>query len=175
VQSYRPGNSVAPKAEQVAMSSVGCELGDSLDLEAWIRLGMRLGTIGRASAWWIGDWVNYGNARFGEKYSRAARVTGYDVQSLMNMALVSSKFQISRRREKLSWSHHAELAALPEDEQERWLDQAERTRLSVHALRGKLRVTRMQTTRRNHPQRQSDEDAHAVVCPRCGFAMAEAT
>jgi len=155
------------------MSSVACELGDSLDLESWIRIGMRLGTIGRGSAWWIGDWVNYGNARFGEKYSRAARVTGYDVQSLMNMALVASKFRISRRRENLSWSHHAEVAALSEEEQERWLDEAEQTRLSVHALRDKLRVARMQSKPRSDPQPPGDEDAHAVVCPRCGYAMAD--
>ncbi len=171
----RPGRSIVSKASQVATSSIACELSDSLDLEGWVRLGMRLGAIGRGSAWWIGDWVNYGNARFGEKYSRAARVTGYDVQSLMNMALVSSKFEISRRREKLSWSHHAEVASLSEEEQERWLDEAEEMHLSVHGLRDKLRAVRIQTKPRDDPQPPSDEgeDAHAVVCPRCGYAMAD--
>jgi hypothetical protein len=164
---------MAAEADQVVMSSVACELGGSLDLEAWIRLGMRLGTVGRASAWWLGDWVNYGNARFGEKYSRAARVTGYDVQSLMNMALVASKFQISRRREKLSWSHHAEVAALPEEAQERWLDEAEGLRLSVHALRDKLRVARTQKNWRHQAPRRDEDDVHAPVCPRCGFSMPE--
>ena len=82
-----------------------------LDLPEWIRQGKSLGTIGRGAAWWIGDWVNYGSAKFGEKYARAARITGYDIQSLMNMAYVAARFHISRRRENLSWSHHAEVAA----------------------------------------------------------------
>jgi hypothetical protein len=110
----------------------------ALTLAGWVRQGRCLGSIARASGWWIGDWIRYGNARYGEKYGAAARVTGYDVQTLMNMAYVASKFEISRRREKLSFSHHAELAALPADEQERWLDQAERERLSLRRLRAEL-------------------------------------
>ena len=35
------------------------------------------------------------------------------------------RFDLSRRRDKLSFGHHAELAALPEHEQDEWLDQAE--------------------------------------------------
>src|SRR5687768_3997103 len=74
----------------------------------WVRLGRGLGALGRASGWWIGDWLRYGNARYGERYGAAARITGYDVQSLMNMAYVAGRFEVSRRRESLSFSHHAE-------------------------------------------------------------------
>jgi hypothetical protein len=35
--------------------------------------------------------VRYGTARWGEKYAEAARVTGYDVASLRNMAWVASR------------------------------------------------------------------------------------
>jgi hypothetical protein len=169
--------SIDRRAARIAMTSIVWQPGDTLDLEEWIRLGMRLGSIGRGAAWWIGDWVNYGNAKFGEKYSRAARVTGYDVQSLMNMAYVSSRFQVSRRREMLSWSHHAEVAALSTQEQERWLDLAERERLSVHGLRDRLRVARTQAqSALDNPQPQPDRDEadHALVCPRCGYDMAPA-
>lgn len=116
--------------------------GFDLVLSEWLWHGQRLGAIGRGVAWWIGDWVNYGNTCFGEKYLRASRVTGYDVQSLMNMAYVASRFSISRRREKLSWSHHAEIAALSVDDQERWLDAADEQRLSVRRLRVELRKWR---------------------------------
>ena len=110
-----------------------------LTLADWTRQGRCLGSVGRACGWWIGDWIRYGNARYGEKYETAARLTGYDVQSLMNMAYVASRFEISRRREKLSFSHHAELAALPPDAQERWLDRAELAGLSLRRLREALR------------------------------------
>jgi hypothetical protein len=104
----------------------------------WVRQGRWLGALSRGSGWWIGDWVRYGNARYGERYSAAARVTGYDLQTLRNMAFVAGRFEPSRRRDALSFSHHAELAGLPPDEQELWLDRAEASALSLRCLRSEL-------------------------------------
>jgi hypothetical protein len=108
----------------------------------WVRQGRWLGALGRASGWWIGDWLRYGNVRYGERYGPAARVTGYDVQSLRNMAYVAGRFERPRRRESLSFSHHAELAGLAPDEQDLWLDRAEAGAWSVGSLRSELRCTR---------------------------------
>ena len=107
-----------PPAELTAVGWVVCE---ELPYEEWLRQGSRLGLAGRNSRWWIGDWVRYGTSRYGKKYEAAVRVTGYDRQTLMNMVYVASRFEISRRRENLSWSHHAEVAALEPGEQEDWL------------------------------------------------------
>src|SRR5579871_2709476 len=108
----------------------------------WAEAGRRLGAMGRCGQWGLGDWIQYGNARFGERYTRAARITGYDVQTLMNMVYVASKFEISRRREALSWSHHETVAALEPEEQDRWLDLAVSRGLSVADLRLELRSAR---------------------------------
>jgi hypothetical protein len=149
-----------------------------LTLADWLRHGRCLGSVARASGWWIGDWSRYGGARYGEKYDAAAKITGYDVQSLMNMAYVASRFEISRRREKLSFSHHAELAALAPDEQEHWLDIAEGEGLSVRTLRDRLR-RQARSERKIGPSlsvgaeaskeveqpRSSDRE---LVCPHCG-------
>ncbi|HEX8053636.1 MAG TPA: hypothetical protein VF517_11655 [Thermoleophilaceae bacterium] len=116
--------------------------GDELRLSEWIEHGRRLGVIGRGVGWWIGDWLRYGNMKFGERYVRASRITGYDVQTLMNMVYVATAYDDTQRRGSLSWSHHAELAALPAGERDRWLDQAERERLSVRCLREELRRER---------------------------------
>jgi hypothetical protein len=43
----------------------------------------------------------------------------------MNMAYVAGRFAPERRRAELSFSHHAEVAALAPDEQEEWLDRAQ--------------------------------------------------
>jgi hypothetical protein len=141
------------------------------NLRDWIDHGQRLGMIGRASAWWIGDWLRYGNVKYGEKYARAARITGYDAKTLMNMVYVATRFEISRRREKLSWSHHAVIASLDVHEQERWLDFSERQRLSVHCLRLELASQRShackQTTDVSEPE-GSAGDAQRVSCPECG-------
>jgi len=153
-----------------------------LTLADWAHQGRWLGALGRACHWWIGDWIRYGNARYGEKYDAAVRLTGYDVQSLMNMAYVASRFEISRRREKLSWSHHAELAALEPSDQHRWLDRAESEGLSVGRLREERR--RAQRMARSRPElgpasaatgRTAPGPGHkpraarsGVVCPGCG-------
>jgi hypothetical protein len=60
----------------------------------------------------------------------------------MNMAYVASRFEFSRRRKNLSWSHHAEVAPLSTDEQEYWLNIAVEKRLSVRRLRSELRAWR---------------------------------
>jgi len=93
-----------------------------LGFDDWIEHGRRLGVIGRASGWWIGDWLRYGNTEFGERYVRASRITGYDAQTLMNMVYVAAAVPPDERRHALSWSHHAELAALPSEERARWMD-----------------------------------------------------
>jgi hypothetical protein len=142
-----------------------------LDLAEWTAAGRRLGTIGRCGQWGIGDWIRYGNTRFGERYSRAARITGYDVQTLMNMVYVASRYGVSRRRENLSWSHHETLAALDPEVQDQWLDRAMAERLSISDLRLALRDWR----RGSKHDRNGDRDTEvasptieSVLCPNCG-------
>ena len=138
--------------------------------------GRRLGMAGRNVGWWIGDWLRYGNAAYGERYARAANVTGYDAQTLMNMVYVATQVDISRRHEALSWSHHAEVAALPDDEQQRWLTRAEAARLSVRDLREEirreLRHVRLADANEGCDEADAREPADAVTCPCCGHVFA---
>ncbi len=120
-------------------TQVGHRLPASLSFERWQALGRRIGSITNASSWWLGDWAFYGEGRYGKKYKQAIAVTGLDHQTLRNYAWVAGRFDVSRRRDKLSFGHHAELAALSEHEQDEWLDQAERGRWSRNELRTHLR------------------------------------
>jgi hypothetical protein len=146
----------------------------NIGLAEWSAVGRRFGEIGRCSQWWLGDWIHYGNTKFGERYSRAVKLTGYDVQSLMNMVYVASRFEISRRREDLSWSHHATLAALDVHEQEYWLARAIADKLSVADLRVELRGAR-RTRAVGAAEGDGDggssephEHGRVLVCPNCG-------
>jgi len=126
-------------SEGTPYTPIGLRLPASLTFERWQALGRRIGSITSASAWWIGDWAFYGEGNYGEKYKQAIAVTGLDHQTLRNYAWVARRFDLSRRRDKLSFGHHAELAALPEREQDQWLDQAEGSRWSRNELRAHLR------------------------------------
>jgi len=131
--------------------------------------------MSRVSNWWVGDWLQYGAARWGEKYAEAARITGYDVKTLRNIAYVARRFDLSRRRDKLTWSHHAEVAVLDHEEQDRWLDRVVADRLSVADLRIELRRTQRgdkAATCDESEQHQADEPPSSLVCPHCGEVVA---
>jgi hypothetical protein len=171
----QPDRSTLPRARPAmsALTATAWEPQTELELRDWLEHGRRFGALGRGVAWWIGDWLVYGNARYGERYARAARATGYEPQSLMNMVYVASRFPPARRRAALSWSHHAEVAALRPEDQDRWLDLAEQERISVRSLRGELRAVRRAATRRLSeggaaPQRSAPAVA---ICPRCRRAL----
>ncbi len=140
-----------------------------LDAREWVMAGKRLGAMNRCSQWWLGDWLRYGASRWGEKYKEATRITGYDVQTLRNIAYVAGQIEVSRRRDNLTWSHHAEVCALDEDEQEQWLDLAAEKRMSVADLRIELRAARRHGRASESPKVASLPSAIAgrVRCPRC--------
>lgn len=123
-------------------SSVGLKLEDGLDYDAWCEMGKKISRFANASAWWIADWLHFGQWEYGSKYREAVAATGYDEQTLMNMASVAGKVEISRRREKLSFGHHAAVAGLDADAQDAWLIRAEAEGLSVMALREQVRGQR---------------------------------
>jgi hypothetical protein len=91
----------------------------------------------------------------------------------MNMVYVASRFEIYRRRENLSWSHHATVAPLEVGEQEYWLARASAEKLSVADLRVELRGsrrTRAVAAGGGSESGQAD-DVRTIVCPNCGEAV----
>nr|BAF98638.1 lmbU and cloE-like protein [Streptomyces argenteolus] len=113
-----------------------------MTLESWKDIGREIALISDASTWWLGDWVVYGQDRYPDRYRKAIEETSLDYQTLRNYAWVARKFPVSRRREKLSLQHHAEVAALQEDEQDVWLNRAESKGWSRSELRRNLRAIR---------------------------------
>jgi hypothetical protein len=155
------------KRQSSVPSLVAWSPGQDIDVRTWVKTGQRLGGMTRCSQWWLGDWVRYGNARWGEKYKEASRITGYDVQSLRNMAYVAGSIETYRRRDNLTWSHHAEVAPLDPEEQDRWLKLAETERMSVADLRIELRSARRVEGRSPSRARRAQLPSSKVTCPRC--------
>ncbi|MGN6256088.1 MAG: LmbU family transcriptional regulator [Solirubrobacterales bacterium] len=138
---------------------------ENLDVREWVLAGKRLGAMTRCSQWWLGDWLRYGTVRWGEKYREAARITGYDVKTLRNIAYVSGQVDVSRRRDKLTWSHHAEVCSLEPEQQDRWLNFAEREGVSVADLRIEIRST-MRAEDGESPGSKPNQKK-MVTCPQC--------
>lgn len=116
--------------------------GDEAPYEVWEAYGGALRRVGGAIHWVIGDWLNYGERAYGEKYSQALDDTGLEYQALANDKWVSGQVEFSLRKENLTWSHHMAIAPLEPDEQVYWLIKAETENLSVQKLRQEIRESK---------------------------------
>lgn len=108
---------------------VGWDLPADLNATEWKNAGQLLGKLNRSSGWWIGDWWAFGEKQgYGERKAivQTEGWEGPDFQTCMNCASVSRSFETSRRREVLSFKHHAEVYVLPKQDADRLLDWCER-------------------------------------------------
>jgi len=87
-------------------------------------LALMLGQLHRTSQWLIGDLLNHIERVYGETYAQAAEATGLSKGALMNYTSVCAHIPRSRRRARVPFSTHMEVAYLEPQEQERWLSQA---------------------------------------------------
>ena len=122
----------------VLTTSVGLQISTDLSFEEWERVGKQLSGIVDSSSWWLGDWLVFGKQNYSDRYRHAIQAAGLQYQTLRNYAWVARRFEQSRRRAKLSFQHHAEVASLPNHEQDRWLDEAERLNWTTKHLRAAI-------------------------------------
>lgn len=139
---YSPVNGGTRRRGGVMSSRSAMCFDPLMPLDTWKELGATIGKYANASNWWLGDWLAFGKVKYGRRYKEGVVLTGLDYQTLRNYASVARRFEPSRRRDTLSFQHHADLCALPNHEQERWLDAAEEHRWSRADLRRRLRAGR---------------------------------
>ncbi len=146
---------------KVRVSPLGLEIRGEVSFAEWKRLAPRIGSAVRSCAFVVGDWLVYGEERFGaqlilpgidpgpsraisrEQYDSARAATGIDPAILANYAYVARNVPRSMRRESLSWEHHRAVAKLEEPEQERWLDVAAKEELTSRRLRASITAGRV--------------------------------
>jgi hypothetical protein len=114
---------------------VSLTLPEGLAYDAWRDTLHAYARLGKASQWWIGDALKYGEDHFGEEFAQAVSDLGYSEESLRGMLWVASRVAPNVRRPTLSWSAHQVVAALPPDQQTAFLATAEREGWTVKQLR----------------------------------------
>lgn len=123
----------------VDASRSGLRLDPCMPFETWKALGGRIKVRSDASSWWLGDWLVFGRHEYGERHREAIAATGLDDQTLDNLAVIARRFQRSRRRENLSFQHHADVCQMPDAAQENWLNLAAKNRWSKGELKIRIR------------------------------------
>lgn len=131
------------KIGQVVVTRVGLRFPKDMSFPDWLGAGRQLARITDSFTWCIGDWVAYGLNNYTDRYYRAIEEVGLDYKTIRNYAWVARRFEWPRRRADLSFQHHAEVAALPPERQDHWLELAARRKWSRNRLRQQLREARL--------------------------------
>ena len=151
-----------------------------LSYDDWAAMGHTLTAMGGSIPWWTGDFMLYGESKFGDK--AAEWVDPKAAQTLMNCAWVASRFPPSRRRESLSFSHHAEVAGCPFDVADAWLRQAEALGWSKTQLREAVRASKGLPASKDDAAKTDWESRCTSLqaaldalkaCPHCGAVLQE--
>lgn len=137
IMAYAGGNGreLMATPDPIELSPVGLMVHGELSFDEWQDFGQGLQRVEGAIQWWIGDWINYGERAYGEKYAQAIEATELAYDTLRQYAWVASNVQMLFRNNKLSWTHHYAVAKCEPDEQRYWLDRAEKEGWSVAELR----------------------------------------
>ncbi len=128
--------------DRILTTRVGLKIPAVLSYDRWEKAGLHIFQIADSSAWCLGDWLVYGQERYADRYRTGVQAAGLDYQTLRNYAWVARHFELGRRRENLSFGHHAEVASLPPAQADLWLDRAEQHGWSRNQLRLRLRESR---------------------------------
>lgn len=132
---------------------LGLEITADVSFTEWKQFAADLRRLEQGLHWVIGDLFLYARGRLDEwsppagegdapdlRYQDLIEATGYSYKTLRNIVSVCANVPMSRRRDNLSFSHHAEVAYLDETQQEDWLDQAAMQRWSRNQLRAALQA-----------------------------------
>jgi hypothetical protein len=130
-----------PDGFQVTVT--GLQVNGKPTFEQWLEQGEYLWYAKQSIQFCIGDWVNYGEHAYGQKYSQAIDETRYTLQSLQNIAYTCAAIPPTARRENVPFSSHSEVASLPETERTMALDKLaskEWTRSDVRSYKRSLKT-----------------------------------
>jgi len=125
--------------------------------EEWEEAGRTLQTIQGAVNWWIGDWLNEGETRYGEKYAQAIEKTGKSYETLKQCKWVSKQYELVNRLTNLGWTHHLIVAALEPDERADILQWAVENDASVTDLKIEKRRRKHQQLAEGTPELPQDK------------------
>lgn len=137
---------LAIKSKKYTISRAGLDIHAELTFEEWQALGIELAPVAKSIGFIIGDWINYGDGRYGEKYTEALKLTGLSLATLQEYAYVARRVETSVRTEVLDFTHHKVVAKVKDPEaQRKWLDTAVKENLSVARLRKSMNFGRLAT------------------------------
>lgn len=111
--------------------------------EQWQEVGEFIRKAEGAVHFWIGDWLNYGEQKWGEMYAQAIDATGYDYGTLRDDKWIAKEIPLSLRSDNLNRSIAREIAPL--ENKKEWLDKEVTKEQLIEFLDFKIRFSDLAT------------------------------
>lgn len=140
--------------DTLLVTRAGLRIPQGVGYACWAQAGVKLAEVVDSSSWCLGDWLVYGKRHFPDSYQRAINAAGLKYQTLRNYAWTARRFPLERRHHGLTFQHHAEVASLPEELQDRLLCEAENAAWTTKQLRIRVRN-----------ELASDQSSRGSACP----------
>lgn len=125
----------------------------SLEAEQYEQIGRALASMKETVQWAVGDWLAFGERRYGEEAYQLQEASGLSEESRAQYVRVSTRVEPHRRVAELSWTHHRVLSAYDPVIQEHWLLRCVNEGLSVAALREELKAAKVSKEYEKHKQK----------------------
>jgi len=158
---------------------IGTEIVRESTVQEWEVYGEILRRVDEAKQWAIGDWLVDGKRHYGDGlYKKAAAILGQEESTLRKYKSLSDNLELFRRRNNLTWAHHAEVASIKkiaEDEKGElalsdetdyekiaaFLEAAEKDTLSVREIRDRVRIYKQKQT--EHIQLANAPEKYSII------------
>lgn len=156
------------------ISPMALMLHPAMAISVWSNVGIQLRKVKEFIQFAIGDWLNHGEAHYGEMYSQAATETGLPEETLMILKHVASRVAPEDRVSSLTWSHHREVAKFPPEEQTKWLKKAAEKAWSVRELKDAIKKASGKSHDRDGDGKEEDgKPVGGEACEACGSSPAD--
>lgn len=171
-------NELTPKEPWFRLTSNELKILREPSFEEYDTDGPLIFSASSSGPFWIGDYLCYGESKFGEKYLQAQVLTGLHYDTLAHYKSIASRVIPQNRVKGVPYSHHREVAALSFDDQRIFLEEAKRFDWTVKDLKEKVQRHRGIADRYVCPicERKRDEIVATVrieVCTSCVARLKE--
>lgn len=175
-ESDRPIQDILRERVTILPESIGLELADDTPIEESLRVLDWANTMNNHVGFMIGDVLNFGKAKFGEKYQQALNITGRAYSTLAGYAEAAKHIPKDKRVAALSFSHHREILRIGDDAKiDKVLKEAEQKakdgrpftskelRVKIAKLIPKKKKGKAKTKRKSEPPYEPNAEEQAKI------------
>lgn len=152
------------------ITETSLDLPEDITEEKAAECGRVLLRMHESSCWWLGDWFNFVQERFPERWPQMVEATEYQERTLRKFGWMCRRIPRGKRHSLLSPRHHEIVAPLPPEKQDEYLGKAapdkpgDPPKLSTRELQEDVR--KEPEADRGRPR--NVETITEFVCPECG-------